>query len=224
MATRTPADSRAFRRELLALLVGFLVFFGAAVVLIAWWAWHRFPDEGWWVIARAMRWLFHALLFGLAGGVALSWPLSWLHHRLGIYRCWKCGSPRPRRGICSCFGGDAVATCARLNKRPRSRFLRHARRRIPSVLLVYILLVPPAVVIVGRKPGLIFGAEALDLLFVHGMLCVLFGATMKLGVLLLEIPGIRRRWRLRMQMFLTTFAAWPLAFACWMIAWSLGTQ
>jgi hypothetical protein len=95
-------DSKALRREVYAGLIAFVVgFVGTLVVLELLIV--RFV-AGWWDVLHAC---LEALLIAVLGGLGLAvgavCALSWVHHRLGIYRCLFCGKPLKCAGIiCDC--------------------------------------------------------------------------------------------------------------------------
>src|SRR5688572_11403818 len=116
------------------MLIGFLIAFSAALALLIWFTREQARVEGWWALGTFLRWLPHALLIGLAGGLGAIMLFSWIHHRLGIYRCWRCARPRRAVGaFCECMADDEdvrehLAFAERARQRTRSAFWRHHRR------------------------------------------------------------------------------------------------
>ena len=214
VSTRDP-ELRAWWREIWGLLVGFLVTFGAALALLIWFARERALVEGWWALGTFVRWLPHALLIGLAGGAGAITLISWIHHRIGIYRCFRCGRTRTASGaICVCRADDedvrkylAIAERARLRK--RARFWRHHRRRILPVLVTYAVLVPLAVAGAVYAPGNAFGSAAAEVAFIHATACLMLATCLKLIDAILEAFRRGRRWRLRNEVFIRVLAIWP---------------
>ena len=214
MSTPDP-ELRAWWREIWGLLVGFLITFGAALALLIWFTREQARAEGWWALGTFLRWLPAALLIGLAGGAGATTLLSRIHHRLGIYRCFRCGRPRTAIGaICVCRADDEdvreyVAFVERARLRKRAAFWRHHRRRIVPVLVTYAMLVPVAVAGAIYAPGNPFGPAVAEVAFIHATLCLLLALGLKLIDAILEGLGRGRRWRLRNGIFVRVLAIWP---------------
>src|SRR5687767_6310054 len=103
-ASARDPELRAWWREMWGMLIGFLITFSAALALLIWFTREQARVEGWWALGTLRRWLPHALLIGLAGGAGAITLFSWIHHRLGIYRCWRCARPRRAVGaFCECM-------------------------------------------------------------------------------------------------------------------------
>jgi hypothetical protein len=97
-------DSKALRREVYAALLAFVVGFVGTLVAVGWLIVRFVASGGWWDILHAC---LEALLIAVLGGLGLAagavCALSWVHHRLGIYRCLFCGKPLKGAGIiCDC--------------------------------------------------------------------------------------------------------------------------
>jgi hypothetical protein len=208
-------ELRAWWREMWGLLFGFLITFGAALALLIWFTREQAREEGWWALGTFLRWLPHALLIGLAGGAGAITLLSWIHHRLGIYRCFRCGRPRRANGaFCVCMADDEdvreyLAIEERARVRKRAGFWRHHRRRIVPVLVTYTLLVPVAVAGAIYAPGNPFGSAIAEVAFIHSTLCLLLALGLKLIDAILEAAGRGRRWRLRNAVFVRVLTIWP---------------
>lgn len=201
-------ESRAFRRELLAgllgLVLGFGVIHGAVIYFLAA---YMVPDEGGWsafhIFIRALP--LTLLATGGSALAAMTVVQRW-HYRRGVYRCFQCG--RARRGtgsVCECFPPE-------FHVRPRRRRpMRHYRRRVMPVLLAYLAIVPVAFAAASFAPGRGDLPFAIEVAVGHAMFCLLGGIGINLACAILELFRRGRRFRLRAAVFLRVFALWPLA-------------
>lgn len=215
-------ESRAFRRELIAGLLGFVLGFAAIQVgTIYLLAQYIAPESGAW---SAVGIGLHALPFTFAAalGCALA-PMRLLqrrHYRRGVYRCFMCGRAlRDTATWCECR-----TDIAPIAPRPR-RPIRHYRRRIKPVLLAYLAVVPLALILADYAPGRGGMPFALYALGFHVLLCVLGGTLVKLACAVLEMCQRGRRFRLRAAVFLRMLAVWPaLVIIGAMVAKALGYE
>lgn len=202
-------ESRAFRRELLAGLVGLVVGFGViqggTICLLA-----RYiaPDEGGWrAFALGVQALPLTLTATAGCFLAPAKLLQRWHYRRGVYRCFLCG--RALRGTgswCECRADEFRITPRR--RRP----MRHYRRRVKAVLFAYLAVVPLAIAFTSYAPGRGDMPFVVYALVTHALLCVLAGILVQLASAVLEMCNGGRRFRLRAQVFLRVFALWPLVF------------
>ena len=95
---------KARRREFCAALIAFVVGYVGALVVLEWLILRFVSSSGWWDILHACcEALLLAALAGLGLAAGVVCGLSWLHYRLGFYRCQFCGRPLKAPGvICDC--------------------------------------------------------------------------------------------------------------------------
>ena len=210
-----PADSRAFRREMTTGCAAMLVAVLAALVLTVWvFVSFIWPDKEWWGIPTALQLLFWFTMAGIGAAIGLVKLMERSHYRLGVYRCWRCN--RALRGL----GVPCVCGPKKPRLRPRP-WLRHHRKRVPRVLLIYACLLPVAVVLTAvRKPGAMPLATWQQVVVWHGLLSVFLLAALRVGAEVadaLKLGG--RRFRVRMDVFILTFGVWPLAVVGLICLW-----
>jgi hypothetical protein len=208
MVHAVPDDSRAFRRELYAGLLGLVLGFVAVHASVAYLlARYVVPEDGGWrAFWLGVRALPITLAASLGCALAPMFVMQRWHYRRGVYRCARCG--RALRGTaawCACLPAEF-----RVPRRPR-RPMRHYRRRVVPVSLAYLAVLPLAVAAAARAPGRGDMPYAVYALGFHVGLCVLAGVVVNLVCAVLEIVKRGRRFRLRAAVFLRVFSLWPLA-------------
>lgn len=215
-------ESRAFRRELFAgllgLVLGFVVVHGATAYLLV-----RYvvpEDGGWRAFGLGVRALPLTLLAAVGCALAPMAVLQRWHYRRGVYRCARCGRALRGNGLwCECLPDEF-----RVPRRPRRR-MRHYGRRIKPVLLAYLAVVPLALVLASYAPGRGGMPFVLYALGFHVLLCVLGGTLVKLACAVLEMCQRGRRFRVRAAVFLRMLAVWPaLVIIGAMVAKALGYE
>lgn len=204
-------ESRADRQGWWAAGVGFVSTLLAVPALLTWAVVAHWPRAaGWWdvleVVLAVLQGLLLAVPAGLTVGVLALWAVRAYHYRAGTYHCWRCDRPLRRLFIpCECSGVPADAR--------RWRFLRHCRRRLPAVLLAYVLIAAVAYVLVyafglGPRP-----ASVKNWLACYVVLCAAVAFFIKMSLGALQDLGRAPRLRLRAVPFFAMFILWPITGA-----------
>src|SRR3989440_3067084 len=135
-----PVEIRALRRTILGGLLGFVVGFvavaGGCLYLIL----HVTRPHGWTdILGNILSFAQWPFIGGLVVAAAFVQILSKWHYSHGVYRCIHCNRPLRAVGVpCSC--------------RPRNRhpsqcrrpFLRHYRKRFPTLIMIWFAVLPLA--------------------------------------------------------------------------------
>jgi hypothetical protein len=202
-----PNELEAFRRVILTGTVAFCIGAGLALTgLICLAVRVIAPDSGWVdAVGTCVRCLPFVLVAGFLAAWASAGLLQMRYYRLGVYRCFYCGTARRRNRLtCNCLAGEA-----RPEPRPH-RPMRHYRRQVPAVLLTYLAAGLIVWFISTRVPP--ERVTPAWLAFGHACLCVLVGVLVELVSLTLEFLRRGKRFRLRAVIFRRVLAVWPLLF------------
>ena len=94
---------------------------------------------------------------------------------------------------------------------------RHYRKRVPSVLLTYVALIPVAAVFYGTSHRPASESRVFNSLLAHALVCVAVLVLLKGWVIVLEFAGRGTRFRKRLPVFAIVFAVWPLVMIAIMV-------
>jgi hypothetical protein len=213
-------------RRLAALLIGFILGLLLTFALVVVASVYVGRASSWWnaVDIGLHLVIFLPLLGGLAFGAGAATIVDHFSYRNGLYKCWRCGRTLQRaRTPCICWPTKREASVE------QSRFvrwilhatgptLRHLRRRATFITAVYLLLIPPALILVPitavpTNPD----SYLLRLVTGHVIFCAGGAFILEGAISILELLKRGTRFRLRARILVIAFAIWPVAFACGMI-------
>ena len=219
MPTSRDNESRNLRQMVVAVFVGFsggfILSLAVVVFVIARILW---PEAGWWALAELVRGVFIAGF----GGMVVAWAAMSLvvrrQYRLGMHRCAACDRALRAASVPCVCDAAGWARYRRLQRLP-NRTLRHFRRRLPVLLVIYLLVLLVAVYIALRhtRPG--WWSFAADVVQGHAVLCTLVAVLLHLTDV---FPGLfprGRRLRLRVAPLVQFVVIWPCAFAVAMVVY-----
>jgi hypothetical protein len=209
---------RANRQLLAALLVGFLAGFLLVLTPVGWLARDEWAKRGWWLLPDLVQFMVAAFCFGcVTAWAALTW-VGRRQHRLAMYRCPMCNRVLPYGDEpCAC-DAEGRARYRRKQQLP-NRMLRHYRRRVPWVLLTYLLVLPIAWHVVTRSGRPMTLPFALDLAATHGVFCALVAVVTRV-VELSDFTRRGKRLARRLAPYVQLLSLWPLAVCAVMLVYT----
>ena len=201
-----PVEIRALRRTILGGLLGFVVGFvavaGGCLYLIL----HVTRSHGWTdIFGNILSFAQWPFIGGLVVAAAFVQILSKWHYSHGVYRCIHCNRSLRAAGVpCSCQ--------SRSRHRPQRRrsFLRHYRKRIATMIMIWFAVLPLATLLRLVAPGRADRSLLTDLLTRHGAICLMAAACIVLLNLLLEIFRLGKSFRLRSTIFVRALGGWGI--------------
>jgi hypothetical protein len=216
--TPLASDMRAFRQRLLAGLIGFLLSLGIFVALSVNLILRHAGETGW---ANAIHFGIELLVVSCIAAMGVSWiaiaTIDRVHHWLGWVHCARCGRTLTwDKCECDAQRTESFAAARESALRGRRHIFRRYRKRISSVIVGYLAVVPLAYVVTVLSPALGRDPLAMRWILFHVLLCGLFAVVGRLIVDVLAMLGLARRFRLRADVMLQLFVAWPIAAAVFM--------
>ncbi len=201
-----PVETRALRRTILGGLLGFVVGFLAVAAGCFYLILHVTRPHGWAdILGNILSFAQWPFIGGLAVAAAFVQILSKWHYSHGVYRCVHCNRPFCAAGVpCSCQ--------FRSRHRPQRRrpFLRHYRKRFPTLIMIWFALFPLATLLTLVAPGRTDRSLLANLLARHGAICLTAATCIVLLNLLLEIFNLGKSFRLRSTIFVRALGVWGI--------------